>query len=147
LSTCTEGQQLKKKYTDVSDDPAASIIRIGAIMQAIRCQIPGDISLICIAVSARNVTNSGRRIYYSEFSANGISRYAVDFRSMNANVYKREYLQTAQQTLYMLCSGSHLHRRYSMYFMTVHTIRFSLFLFFVRKVPGSNSVHLFGSPV
>jgi len=66
---------------------------------------------------------------------------------MNANFYTCEYLQIAQQTLYVLCSDGHLHRRYSVSFLTVHTIRFSLFLCFVRKVPGSNSVHHFGSPV
>ena len=45
------------KYTDVSDEPAASIIRIGANMQVICRHMPGD-----TAVSTRNVTNSGRPI-------------------------------------------------------------------------------------
>jgi hypothetical protein len=42
-------------------------------------------------------------------------------------------ISIAQQALYMLCSGSQLHRRYSLYFLAIHTIHFSTFLFlFVR---------------
>ena len=44
-------------------------------------------------------------------------------------------------SFYLSYSDGHLHRRYFMSFLMFHNFHYSLFLLFVRKVPGYNSIH------